>query len=138
MDITAIATKLLNDNMGLSLDSAQVSAALSGLIGDGQGGVDLAGLAAKMGQNGDLGALLGTWLGDGANASLSADSLTQIFGQADISRFAGQLGVDPATASRGLADALPQIMDQASSGGNLLESVGGVGGLMGAAKSLFS
>jgi len=138
MDITAIATKLLNDNLGLSLDNAQVSAALSGLIGDGQGGVDLAGLAAKMGQNGDLGALLGTWLGDGANGSLSADSLTQIFGQADISRFAGQLGVDSATASQGLADALPQIMDQASSGGDLLESVGGVGGLMGAAKSLFS
>jgi uncharacterized protein YidB (DUF937 family) len=138
MDIIAMATKLLNDNMGLSLDSAQVSAALSGLIGDGQGGIDLAGLAAKMGQNGDLGALLGTWLGDGANGSLSADSLTQIFGQADIASFAGQLGVDPATASQGLADTLPQIMDQASSGGNLLESVGGVGGLMGAAKSLFS
>jgi len=138
MDIIALATKLLNDNMGLSLDSAQVSAALSGLIGDGQGGVDLAGLATKMGQNGDLGALLGTWLGDGANGSLSADSLTQIFGQADISKFAGELGIDPATASQGLADALPQIMDQASSGGNLLESVGGVGGLMGAAKSLFS
>jgi uncharacterized protein YidB (DUF937 family) len=138
MDIIAMATKLLNDNMGLSLDSAQVSAALSGLIGDGQGGIDLAGLAAKMGQNGDLGALLGTWLGDGANGSLSADSLTQIFGQADIASFAGQLGIDPATASQGLADALPQIMDQASSGGNLLESVGGVGGLMGAAKSLFS
>ena len=138
MDIIAIATKLLNDNMGLSLDSAQVSAALSGLIGDGQGGVDLAGLAAKIGQNGDMAALLGSWLGDGTNSALSADSLTQIFGQGDISKFAGQLGIDPSTASQGLANALPQIMDQASSGGNLLESVGGVDGLMGAAKSLFS
>jgi len=138
MDIIALATKLLNDNMGLSLDSAQVSAALSGLIGDGQGGIDLAGLASKMGQNGDLGALLGSWLGDGPNRALSADSLTRIFGQADISKFAGQLGVDPATASQGLADALPKIMDQASSGGNLLASLGGADGLMGAAKSLFS
>ncbi len=138
MDIIAIATKLLNDNMGLSLDSATVSSALSGLIGDGQGGIDLAGLASKMGQNGDLGAVLGSWLGDGANGTLSADSLTQVFGQADLSKFAGQLGIDPATATQGLADALPKMMDQASSGGNLLESVGGVGGLMGAAKSLFS
>ena len=138
MDILAIATKLLSDNMGLSLDSATVSSALSGLIGDGQGGIDLAGLASKMGQNGDLGALLGSWLGDGANGTLSADSLTQVFGQADLSKFAGQLGIDPATATQGLADALPKMMDQASSGGNLLESVGGVGGLMGAAKSLFS
>ena len=138
MDIIAIATKLLNDNMGLSLDSATVSSALSGLIGDGQGGIDLAGLASKMGQNGDLGAVLGSWLGDGANGTLSTDSLTQMFGQADLSKFAGQLGIDPATATQGLADALPKMMDQASSGGNLLESVGGVGGLMGAAKSLFS
>jgi uncharacterized protein YidB (DUF937 family) len=138
MDITSIATKLLNDNMGLSLDSAQVSSALAGLIGDGQGGIDLAGLAGKIGQNGDLGALLGSWLGDGANGALSADSLSQIFGQADISKFAGQLGIDPATASQGLASALPQIMNQASSGGHLLESLGGAGGLMGAAKSLFS
>ena len=138
MDIIAMATKLLNDSMGLSLDSATVSSALSGLIGDGQGGIDLAGLASKMGQNGDLGALLGSWLGDGANGALSADSLTQMFGQADLSKFAGQLGIDPATATQGLADALPKMIDQASSGGNLLESVGGVGGLMGAAKSLFS
>ena len=138
MDIIALATKLLNDNMGLSLDSAQVSAALSGLIGDGQGGIDLAGLATKMGQNSDMGELLVSWLGDGANGALSADSLTKIFGQADISKFAGQLGVDPATASQGLADTLPKIMDQASSGGSLLDSMGGVGGLMGAAKSLFS
>jgi uncharacterized protein YidB (DUF937 family) len=138
MDIIAIATKLLNDNMGLSLDSATVSSALSGLVGDGQGGIDLAGLASKMGQNGDLGTVLSSWLGDGANGVLSADSLTQIFGQADLSKFAGQLGIDPATATQGLADALPKMMDQASSGGNLLESVGGVGGLMGAAKSLFS
>ena len=138
MDLIQIATKLLNDNLGLSLDSATVSSALSGLIGDGQGGIDLAGLAAKMGQNGDLGAMLGSWLGDGANSAISADSLTQLFGQADLSKFAGQLGVNPETATQGLADALPKMMDQASSGGNLLESMGGVGGLMGAAKSLFS
>lgn len=138
MDIIAIGTKLLNDSLGMSLDSATVSSALSGLIGDGQGGIDLAGLAAKIGQNGDLGALLGSWLGDGANGALSADSLGQIFGQADLSKFASQLGVDPSTASQGLADALPKLMDQASSGGNLLDSLGGAGGLLGAAKSLFS
>jgi uncharacterized protein YidB (DUF937 family) len=138
MDIIALATKLLNDKLGLSLDSATVSSALTQLIGDGQGGIDLAGLAAKMGQSGELGALLGSWLGDGANASISPDTITSLFGQGDLSKFAGQLGVNPETATRGLADVLPKLMDQASSGGNLLDSVGGVGGLMGAAKSLFS
>lgn len=137
MDIVQIATQLLNQNLGLKLDSATVSSALSGLIGDGQGGFDLAGLVSKMSQNGDLGSLVSSWLGDGANGAISAESLTQVFGQADLSRFAAQLGVNPETATQGLAQVLPQMMDQASSGGNLLESVGGVGGLMGAAKSLF-
>ena len=109
MDIIALATKLLNDNMGLSLDSAQVSAALSGLIGDGQGGIDLAGLATKMGQNSDMGELLVSWLGDGANGALSADSLTKIFGQADISKFAGQMGVDPDRKSTRLNSSHDQI-----------------------------
>jgi uncharacterized protein YidB (DUF937 family) len=138
MDIIQVATQLLNQNLGLNLDSATVSSALSGLIGDGQGGVDLAGLVSKMSQNGDLGSLVGSWLGDGANSAVSAESLTQLFGQADLAKFASQLGVNPETATQGLAQVLPQVMDQASSGGNLLESVGGVGGLMGAAKSLFS
>ena len=69
MDIAAIATKLLNENAGLSLDPATVNSALSSLIGDGQGGIDLAGLVSKMSQNGDLGAVLSSWLGDGANSS---------------------------------------------------------------------
>ena len=138
MDIAAIATKLLNDNTGLSLDAATVNSALSGLIGDGQGGIDLAGLAGKMSQNGDLGAVLSSWLGDGANSAISGDSIASLFGQADISKFASQLGVDPATATQGLANALPGVVDQASSGGSLLDSVGGVDGLMGMAKSLLS
>ena len=138
MDIIQLATQLLNDNLGLNLDSATVNAALTGLLGDGQGGVDLATLATKMSQNGDMGALLGSWLGDGANGAISGEALQQLFGQADLSRFAAQLGLNPETATQGLAEVLPQVMDQASSGGNLLDSFGGVGGLMGAAKSLFS
>lgn len=138
MDIAAIATKLLNDNMGMSLDSATVNSALSSLIGDGQGGIDLAGLASNMSQNGDLGAVLSSWLGDGANSAISGDTIASMFGQADISKFASQLGIDPATATQGLANALPGVVDQASSGGNLLDSVGGVDGLMGMAKSFLS
>lgn len=138
MDIIPMATKLLNEHMGLSLDSATVTSALSALIGDGQGGVDLAGLASKIGQNGDLSSMLGSWLGDGANESLSVDSLSQIFGQDDISTFAGKLGVDSDTAGQGLSELLPKMMDQASSGGSLVESMGGVGGLLSKAKSLFS
>jgi uncharacterized protein YidB (DUF937 family) len=138
MDMMQLATKLLNDKLGLQLDSATVQSALSGLLGDGQGGVDLASLAAKMTQNGDLGSLLGSWLGDGANAAISPESIQSLLGRDSVNRFASQLGVDPADASQGLASMLPQLMDQSSSGGSLLDAAGGLGGLMGAAKSFLS
>jgi uncharacterized protein YidB (DUF937 family) len=137
MNISELASNLLSEKLGVSLDSAQIESALSGLLGDGQGGIDLAGLASKMGQNGDLGALLGSWLGDGANESISGDSVSNLLGQDGIAKFANQLGVDPTAATQGLADMLPQVMDKASSGGSLLDSVGGIDGLLGAAKSLF-
>jgi uncharacterized protein YidB (DUF937 family) len=138
MDMMQLATKLLNDKLGLQLDSATVQSALSGLLGDGQGGIDLAGLAAKMTQNGDLGSLLNTWLGDGANMAISPDSIQSLLGSDSVDKFASQLGVDPADASQGLASMLPQLMDQSSSGGSLLDAAGGLGGLMGAARSFLS
>jgi len=138
MDMMQLATKLLNDKLGLQLDSATVQSALSGLLGDGQGGIDLAGLAAKMTQNGDLGSLLNTWLGDGANMAISPDSIQSLLGRDSVDKFASQLGVDPADASQGLASMLPQLMDQSSSGGSLLDAAGGLGGLMGAARSFLS
>jgi uncharacterized protein YidB (DUF937 family) len=138
MDMMQLATKLLNDKLGLQLDSATVQSALSGLLGDGQGGIDLAGLAAKMTQNGDLGSLLNTWLGDGANMAISPDSIQSLLGSDSVDKFASQLGVDPANASQGLASMLPQLMDQSSSGGSLLDVAGGLGGLMGAARSFLS
>jgi len=138
MDMMQLATKLLNDKLGLQLNSATVQSALSGLLGDGQGGIDLASLAAKMTQNGDLGSLLGSWLGDGANMAISPDSIQSLLGRDSVDKFASQLGVDPADASQGLASMLPQLMDQSSSGGSLLDAAGGLGGLMGAARSFLS
>lgn len=138
MDILELGTKLLNDNLGVQVDPNTLSSALSGLLGDGQGNVDLAGLAAKMGQSGELGALVNSWLGDGANSAISSESLTKLLGENGVNNFANAVGTDPGTAAQGLADAVPQMMDKASSGGSLLDSVGGLQGLMGAAKSLLS
>jgi uncharacterized protein YidB (DUF937 family) len=138
MDIVALGTQLLNDKLGAGLDPDTVTSALSGLLGDGQGSVDLAGLASKMSQSGDLGSLVNSWLGDGANSPISAESIMGLLGEGGIEKFAGLLGTDTASATQGLADVIPQMMDKASSGGSLLDSVGGLGGLMDAAKSLLS
>ncbi|MEM1112100.1 MAG: YidB family protein [Pseudomonadota bacterium] len=138
MELVEIGAQLLSEKLGLDVDASTVSNALSSLLGDGQGNIDFAGLAAKMTASGGLGSVLNSWLGDGANSPIDASSITDLLGGGALSEFAGAIGTDADSAAGGLADVLPQLMDKASSGGELLESVGGVGGLLGAAKSFLS
>jgi uncharacterized protein YidB (DUF937 family) len=136
MEINELCSQLLSQKMGIQVDSEVIGSALGSLLGDGQGNLDLAGLAGKMASSGELGNIVSSWLGDGANASISPDSIMAMLGEDKVASFASQLGTDSGQAATGLADILPQIMDQSSSGGSLLDSAGGLGGLMGAAKSL--
>ena len=138
MDILQLGSQLLSEKLGLQIDSGAVASALSDLLGDGQGNLDLAGLARKMASNGDLTNVVSSWLGDGANSAISADSILGVLGENSVSNFASSLGTDTGTAAAGLAEVIPQLMDQASSGGSLLDAAGGVGGLMNAAKSCLS
>ncbi len=138
MDLMAMASQLLSDSTGQQIDTDNISGALSSLLGDGQGGIDLAGLANKMASSGELGAIVSSWLGDGANASISPESITGLLGEGQISEFASKLNTDTSSAAATLADVLPQLVDKASSGGSLLESAGGLDGLIGAAKSFLS
>lgn len=138
MDILQLGAQLLSEKLGLQIAPDAVASALSSLLGDGQGNLNLQDLAAKMASNSDLESIVGSWLGDGSNSPISAAGVMGLLGEAEISEFASKLGTDTNSAASGLADVLPQIMDKASSGGSLLDSVGGVGGLLGAAKSFLS
>lgn len=138
MDMVKMGSELLSNSLGGSADPEQASAALSGLLGGSGGNLDLGALAAKMASSGDLTSVIGSWLGDGGNAGISADSITALFGNSAIADFAAKLGVDPSKAMSALSDVLPQLMDKSSSGGNLLDSIGGAKGLLGAAKSFLS
>jgi uncharacterized protein YidB (DUF937 family) len=138
MDILAVGAKLLSEQLGINIDPQTMQSALSTLLGDGKGNLDLAGLASKMASNGDLGSVVSSWLGDGGNATISAESIMSLLGESKVSEFAGTVGTDAGSAASGLAEVLPQLMDNASSGGSLLEAAGGLDGLMGAAKSFLS
>lgn len=138
MDIMQLGTQLLSEKLGGEVDATTLSSAISELLGDGKGNIDLAGLASRMASSGELGNILNSWLGDGANASISADSVLELLDQDRVSDFASRLGTDAGSAASSLAEVLPQLVDSASSGGSLLESVGGLGGLMNAAKSFLS
>ena len=138
MDVIQMGAQLLSEKLGLQLDSGSIENALSSLLGDGKGGVDLAGLASKMASSGELDGIVSSWLGDGVNSAISAESIMGLLGDSKVSDFASSLGTDTGTAASGLADVLPKLMDKASSGGSLLDAAGGMGGLMGAAKSFLS
>lgn len=126
----------LDANQDGQVDATEIANALSGLISNEQGQLDLAGLLGKM-QSSNLMDLASSWLGDGPNAAIQPEQLTQLFSQEQIAGFAAKLGITPDTALSGLANALPEVVNSASSGGSLLDAVGGVSGALNIAGKLF-
>ncbi len=137
MDLLATGAQMLSQKLGVNVDPATIQEALQGLLSGGDGKLDLAGLLARLTAQGGLGDVVQSWLGDGSNAGISAQTILDVLGQGKVSEFANKVGADTGTAADALSDVLPQIVDKASSGGSLLESAGGIGGLMGAAQSFF-
>lgn len=135
MDLIEMGAQLLSEKLGLNVDTGTIANALGKLLGDSEGNLDLTGLAARMTESGGLQSVLGSWLGDGANSPISAESILSLLGEGNVAAFAGEVGTDTGAAASGLSEVLPQLMDEASSGGNLLASAGGLGGLMNAASS---
>jgi len=105
------------------------------LVGGGDK-MDVAGLVGTMKEKG-LGDVADSWLGDGENQAVSADQLKNALGAEQVTQAAAELGTDENSLLGGLQAALPQLVDKASSGGSLLDSVGGLGALGGIAKKLF-
>jgi uncharacterized protein YidB (DUF937 family) len=142
-DILTMGAKLFinsdrSGEAGSSLDIGGVASAIAGLMGGGgaKPGLDLGTLVSMMGAKG-LGATAQSWLGDGGNDPISPEEITDTLGAGNISAFASRLGLSEAEAAGGLSEALPQMVDKASRGGSLLDSIGGVSGAMGLAGKLF-
>lgn len=137
MDLMKLGTELLMSKLNVDADGDGnpdgVMGALSGLLGGEGGNLDLGGIASKMSEGG-LTDLLGSWLGDGENAAISTDQIKDLFGGDKIAEFASKLNVSENQAVEGLADAVPQMVDQGSSGGSLLDSIGGISGALDMAK----
>lgn len=136
MDLMQIGVQLLQSKLGGGANSNAITSALGGLLGGQNGGFDIGSLVAKM-QGGETGAdftqLAKSWLGDGGNDAISSNQVQELLGSDKVNEFASQLNVDKETALGSLTDLLPQMVDKSSSGGSLLDSVGGIGGLMGMA-----
>ena len=137
MDLLKVGGQLIqgnSDDATTGLDVGDIANALSGLISNGEGGLDLASLVGGLSQNG-LGEIVGSWLGNGENKSISVDQITDLLGSDKISEFASNLGLSEESAKGALVDALPQVVDQATAGeggimDEMLAQVGGPAGAM--------
>jgi uncharacterized protein YidB (DUF937 family) len=107
MDISSLlkigAEAFINSNKsgeaGSGLDISSLLPALSGLLGGGQGSLDLSSLISKFSSAG-LGNVVSSWLGDGSNESISAGQITKMFGSNQISEFASKLGLSQEEAAK--------------------------------------
>ena len=145
MDILQHAAEMFKQKAGGSdgFDPAQISEALGGVLSNADGKLDLQGVISKLNSQG-LMSMVSSWLGDGDNEGISADQIRNLVGNEKISEFASKLGVEENAAVEGLTGAIPQMIDKASSGGSLLDSLGGLGdlkenagSLLGTAKKMF-
>jgi uncharacterized protein YidB (DUF937 family) len=128
-----------SDDTTSDLDGGLLSGALEKLVGEGEG-LDLSSMVDNL-QEGGLGELASSWLGDGENAAIDPEEVTSLFGEEKVAEFASELGLDMESAKGAIADALPQMVDNASDGGSLVSSlldhVGGVEGVIDLAKKFF-
>jgi uncharacterized protein YidB (DUF937 family) len=92
-----------------------LQAALSGLLNQ-NGGIE--GLMSKFNQGG-LGEAFTSWVGLGANQSITADQVNKILGSDAVQSLAGSLGIDASKASGFLADYLPKIVDKLTPSGQV-------------------
>jgi uncharacterized protein YidB (DUF937 family) len=102
-------------------DPVPQGALLSGLMGmiDNAGGVP--GLLQKLKDSG-LGDQVASWIGTGENQPVSGDQIADALGADQVGQIAQQAGLAPEHASTGLAQLLPQIIDQLTPNGQVPDS----------------
>jgi len=136
-----------SDDATSGLDTGAITDALSGLLGGGEGGgLDLSAVVGNLVGSENAGGLMETvssWIGDGENAAIDPDQIGELLGGDKISAFADKLGLSVDSAKQALADALPEVVNQATPEGDsgmlegLLASVGGAEGAIGMVGKLF-
>ena len=123
-----------SDDSTTNLDTEDISKALSNIIGDGKGGIDLGSFVSGLSTNG-LGEIVGSWLGNGENKSIDIEQVTSLLGSDKIAEFASALGLSEDSAKGALADSLPNMVDEATKGetnimDTMLSQIGGGKGAM--------
>jgi uncharacterized protein YidB (DUF937 family) len=136
MDLMKLGAQLVMSKLGggAGANADSISSVLGNLLGGGDnGGGGMGSIISAMKDKG-LGSIADSWLGDGDNEEISTDQLRKVVGENKVTEMASELGTDEDSLLSGLKDALPQIVDKSSSGGSLLDNLGGLSGALGMAK----
>jgi uncharacterized protein YidB (DUF937 family) len=121
MDLMQMGSQLLASQLGNGANTDAIKKALGGLLSDNNGNLDLGSLIGAM-QGKDLGAIVTSWLGDGDNADISTAQVREVIGKDKVAAMAAELNSDEDSILNGLRDALPQLIDNSSKGGSLLDN----------------
>jgi len=135
MDLMKLGTELVMSKLGGGdASSDSITSVLGNLLGGGDNeGGGIGSILSSMKEKG-LGSIADSWLGDGDNEEISTDQLRDVVGGNKVTEMASELGTDEDSLLSGLKDALPQMIDKSSSGGSLLDNLGGLSGALGMAK----
>ena len=136
-DLFKVAASMIQNNgddATAKLDVDDIANSLNNLVGNGQGGLDLVKFVGGLSQNG-LGEIVGSWLGNGENKSISIEQIMTLLGSDNVASFASELGISQESAATALAEAVPQVVDQATRGegtimDEMLSNAGGPNGAM--------
>lgn len=120
----------------LGVKPEMLQAATSLLGSDGQFG-GLQGLVAKL-QQGGLGDIVSSWVGNGENLPISAEQLSGVLGNDTLQGLASQFGVNTQDLAGQLSSVLPGLVDKLTPDGQVpTAGVGNGGDLMGMLGSFF-
>ena len=142
MDLLKMGASMIqgnSDDATTGIDTDKITGALSSILGgNSEGGLDLSSLVSNI-SKGNLGEVIGSWIGNGENAPINTDQVTELLGSDKVEAFANELGVNVDSAKQALSDVLPNLVDKATSNdnnlaGELLSQVGGLDGVMDFAK----
>ena len=112
--------------------SGDLLGAVAGMLANGAPGGGLAGMVAQFEQGG-LGHVIGSWIGNGQNLPISADQLHQVLGSDTIANLAQQFGLSHGDVAGQLAQMLPQVINQLTPQGQVpAGGLGDIGSLLGA------
>jgi uncharacterized protein YidB (DUF937 family) len=91
---------------------------MAGVLGMIEQAGGLPALLQKLQASG-LGDQVASWVGSGENQAVSGDQVQAALGSDQVAAIAAQAGVEPAHAATGLAQILPQLINQLTPGGQV-------------------